>query len=98
MFYGYGILTTAAARAEFERYGVPGFRRFVGTTQLLGGLGVLLGLVFAPLGAAAAAGLTVMMGAGLVIRFRIHDAARLMLPAASLAAINAVLTVLFLLR
>lgn len=98
VFYGYGILATEAARDEFERYGVPGFRRFVGTTQLLGGFGVLIGLVFAPLGAVAAAGLTVMMCAGLIIRFRIHDAGRLMLPAASLGAINAILTALFLFR
>ena len=98
VFYGYGILSTAAARDEFERYGVPGYRRFVGSAQLLGGLGVLIGLVFAPLGAASAAGLTLMMCAGLIIRFRIHDAARLMLPAASLGAINAVLTALFIFR
>jgi hypothetical protein len=77
---------------------VPGYRRFVGTAQLLGGFGVLIGIAFAPLGAVAAAGLTVMMCAGLIIRFRIHDAARLMLPAASLGAINAILTALFLFR
>ena len=85
-------------RGEFERYGMPGVRRSVGATQLLGGAGVLIGLGSAPLGAVAAAGLTVMMVLGLVVRFRIHDAPRLMVPAASLGAINAVLTGLFLLR
>ena len=50
------------------------------------------------LATAAAAGLALMMGMGLVVRFRIHDAPRLMVPAASLGSANALLTLLFLLR
>lgn len=98
LFYGYETLFEQPPRGEFERYGMPGVRRFVGTAQLLGGAGVLIGLGFAPLGAAAAAGLTVMMVLGLIVRYRIHDAPRLMVPAASLGSVNAVLTVLFLLQ
>ncbi len=98
LHYGYEILASEPLRSEFERYGVPGFRLFVGTMQVLGGAGVLFGLAYPPLGAAAAAGLTVMMFLGLVVRLRIHDAPRLMLPAASLCALNAVLFALFLLR
>ncbi len=98
LFYGYETLFQDPPRGEFERYGMPGVRRLVGTTQLLGGAGELIGLWLAPLGAAAAAGLTLMMVMGLVVRFKIHDAPRLMVPAASLGAVNAVLLVLFLLR
>ncbi len=97
LYYGYETLFEDRTRVEFERYGVPHLRRFVGSMQLLGGVGILLGLGFAPLGAAAAAGLTVMMLLGLAVRVSIHDAPRLMVPAASLAAVNAVLAVLFLL-
>jgi hypothetical protein len=57
---------------------------------------VILGLALAPLGALAAAGLTALMVLGLIVRIRIHDAPRLMVPAASLATLNAVLVVLFL--
>jgi len=57
---------------------------------------VILGLASAPLGAVAAAGLTVLMVLGLIVRVRVHDAPRLMVPAASLGALNAVLVVLFL--
>ena len=98
LHYGYEILVGDPLRNEFERYGVPRFRRFVGSMQVLGGAGVLIGLGYAPLGAAAAAGLAVMMFLGLVVRLRIHDAPRLMIPAAFLCALNAVLTGLFLLR
>jgi uncharacterized membrane protein YphA (DoxX/SURF4 family) len=97
LFYGYEALFKERLRREFERYGMPRVRRWVGSTQLLGGAGVLIGLGFAPLGAAAAAGLTLMMALGVVIRFRIHDAPRLIVPAASLVAVNAALVGLFLL-
>lgn len=98
LFYGYETLFAHPPRGEFERYGMPGVRRFVGCTQLLGGAGVLVGIRFAPLGVVAAAGLTVMMCLGLLVRCRIHDAPRLMMPAASLGVVNAVLVVLFVLR
>ena len=64
--------------------------------EVLGGTAVILGLALAPLGAFAAAGLTAMMTLGLIVRIRIHDAPRLMVPAASLGALNALLVVMFL--
>jgi hypothetical protein len=96
LFYGYQTLVKDAPRDEFDRYEMPGARRVVGTMQLFGGAGVLLGLGFAPLGAAAATGLTLMMFLGLIVRFRLHDAPRLMIPAAALGLVNAVLMGLFL--
>ena len=65
--------------------------------QVLGGAGVIAGLAFRPLGVAAAAGLTTMMVLGLVVRYRIHDAPRLMVPAATLGLLNGALVVVFLL-
>lgn len=96
LYYGCRVLFRTASRAEFERYGMPALRRFVGVMEVLGGTAVLLGLALAPLGAFAAAGLTAMMVLGLIVRIRIHDAPRLMVPAASLGALNALLVVLFL--
>lgn len=96
LYYGFKILLQTSSRAEFERYGVPAVRRLVGLLQVAGGTAVILGLAVAPLGAAAAAGLATLMVLGLIVRIRIHDAPRLMVPAASLGALNAVLVVLFL--
>lgn len=98
LFYGYETLLKDPPRGEFERYGMPDLRRFVGSAQLLGGAGVLIGLGFAPLGAAAAGGLALMMLLGLIVRLKIHDAPRLMVPAGSLFFVNAVLIALFLSR
>ena len=94
--YGTRILFRAPLREEFTRYGMPKIRTFVGAMEVLGGTAVLLGLGFAPLGAFGAAGLALLMVLGLVVRIRIGDAPRLMVPAACLAAVNAVLVVLFL--
>ncbi len=96
LYYGFKILLRTESEEEFERYGVPAVRRLVGVLEVAGGMAVILGLAVAPLGAAAAAGLATLMVLGLIVRIRIHDAPRLMVPAASLGALNAVLVVLFL--
>lgn len=96
LYYGGKILLDNGSRDEFERYGVPAVRRLVGVLEVLGATGVMLGLVVSPLGALAAAGLAALMVLGLIVRIRIRDAPRLMVPAATLAALNAVLVVLFL--
>jgi uncharacterized membrane protein YphA (DoxX/SURF4 family) len=96
LYYGSKVLFQTASRGEFERYGVPAVRHFVGLMEVLGGTAVILGIAIAPLGALAAAGLTALMALGLIVRVRIHDAPRLMVPAASLGTLNAVLVVLFL--
>lgn len=94
--YGTDILFRVRLRDEFERYGMRRLRLLVGTLEVLGGLAVLIGLVFAPLGALGAAGLLALMVLGLRVRIRLHDTVRLMVPAAALAVVNAVLLGLFL--
>ncbi|MEO6629454.1 MAG: DoxX family protein [Aquihabitans sp.] len=94
--YGFRVLFRPAVKEEFERYGRPAVRQFVGLMEVLGGTAVILGLAIAPLGALAAAGLTALMVLGLVVRVRIHDPLRLMVPAAALGALNALLVGLFL--
>lgn len=94
-FYGGETLFANPPRGEFERYGMPNLRVFVGSMQLLGAAGVAIGIFVAPLGAAAACGLTMMMMLGLAARYKIHDAPRLMIPAGSLAILNAMLLFLF---
>lgn len=94
--YGSDVLFRERLRHEFERYGMPRFRIVVGTLEMLGGSAVLLGLAVAPLGALGASGLALLMVLGLRVRVRLHDPLRLMVPAATLALVNAALVVLFL--
>ncbi len=95
-YFGSVILFGRPPRGDFERYGMARFRVLVGSMQILGAVGVVVGLVVAPVGAAAAAGLTLMMLLGLATRWRLHDAPRLMVPAGTLAVLNATLVYLFL--
>ena len=95
-YYGFSCWCAERLRIEYRRYGVPHLRGILGTLQLLGATGVLLGLAFAPLGAAAAFGLSLMMVIGLIFRWKLGDQFRLMVPATSLAVLNTVLVLLFL--
>jgi len=93
--YGVEILRAPRLVAEFDRYGLPEARTLVGVLEILGGVGVMLGLAFAPLGVFAAAGLALLMAIGLAVRIRVGDGLALMAPAATLLVINGVLVVLF---
>ena len=97
-YYGGETLFGVRPRGEYERYGMPTVRVLAGSMQLLGAVGLLVGLRVTPIGVAAAAGLTLMMVLGLIVRYRVHDAPQLMVPAGTLAAINGALVVLFLAR
>jgi putative oxidoreductase len=61
---------------DFERYGYPEWFRFVtGGIETIGGLGLLVGLVFAPILAVLGGMLLIatMIGAVLTHRFRVDD-------------------------
>ena len=75
--------------AEFERYGVPGLRRWTGFLQILAGSGLLAGYVYRPFMLSAAGGLAVMMLVGVGIRIRIRDPWYATLPAFLLMLLNA---------
>lgn len=94
-YYGLRCIRSLESRQEYRRYGIPHLRVLNGTLQLCGAGGVILGLLFPPIGMAASFGLCAMMLLGLATRVRLRDRKRLMIPAASLAALNALLFVLF---
>ena len=93
--YGLDILFREHQRREFERYDLTRFQTLVGSAEIAGGLAVLVGLQIATLGVLASAGLAALMVLALIVRIRLRDPIRLLLPAATLLAINAALVVLF---
>ena len=95
-YYGVRCLVSPVLIAEYERYGMPHVRLWVGSLEILGAVGLLVGFVFAPLGAAAALGLAVLMVLGLGLRVGLRDTVAQMMPALLLAVINGVLVALFL--
>lgn len=89
-FLGYGIacLTTQHMVAEFERFGLSRFRRFVGALEFLGGLGLLAGYFHRPLLLLSSGGLTLLMLLGVWTRVRIRDSMLETLPAAAFLVLN----------
>ncbi len=88
LVYGTACVATDRMVAEFERYGLPGWRRITGSLEIAGGLGLLIGVWWPPLGIAAAGGLCALMVAGTWTRIRIRDSLRETLPAFSLMLVN----------
>ncbi len=96
--YGLRCIFSFEVRHEYRRYGIANLRVLNGSLQLLGACGVLAGLAVPLLGATAAGGLCVMMLLGLVTRHRLRDPWRARIPATTLAVLNGLLVLLFLVR
>ncbi|MFE6488441.1 DoxX family protein [Streptomyces sp. NPDC057757] len=76
-----GVMRRAAAHLGMS----PGLYRVIGALELAGAVGLLLGLASAPVGVAAATGLTLLMAAAAVVHLRHGDSPVRALPAAVLA-------------
>jgi hypothetical protein len=86
--YGLLCLFTSHMKLEFERYGLSRFRRLVGTLELAGGAGLLLGFAVPWVQLLAAAGLSLLMALGLATRLRVRDKLVSLLPALLLLLLN----------
>jgi uncharacterized membrane protein YphA (DoxX/SURF4 family) len=88
LFYGLSVLFTDAMKTEFERYGLPGLRKLTGLLEVAGALGLIAGYFVPGLTVAASAGLSLLMAAGLVVRFRSGDSLPEALQAGGMLLIN----------
>jgi hypothetical protein len=88
LYYGMTVLFANAMVAEFARFGLARFRKLTGILELLGSLGLILGYFLPQFTVAAAGGLTLMMGVGVVVRLRCGDSLADALPAFVMLLIN----------
>jgi uncharacterized membrane protein YphA (DoxX/SURF4 family) len=93
LVYGALCLFSNGMEEEFERYGLSRFRRLTGGLEVLGGLGLLVGLLVAEVMAVAAAGLALLMLLGVIARIRVRDPLLEIVPAAVLMVANLYLLV-----
>lgn len=98
ILYGLSCLFAPGMKREFERFGLPRFRVWIGVTQLVGAGALLTGFVFPAVGLAGAAGLAMQMLAGIGVRIRCRDGLTASLQAGIFLIINAVLTMTYVLR
>ena len=75
VFITYGLLCLLSDHMveEFKRYGLSKFRTLTGALEVLGGLGMFVGLFFKPLLLFSAGGLTILMLLGVITRIRVSD-------------------------
>ena len=73
LYYGVAAITTKTMQAEFERYGLDKFRVLTGCLQLLGGVGLLIGLKIPLILIISSAGLSLLMLMGFGVRIKIKD-------------------------
>lgn len=83
LFYGYACLFTEYMVNEFKRYGFPQFRLLIGTLEILGALGLLVGYLIPPIQILAAGGLAILMLCGCILRLKIRDSILQIIPAFS---------------
>lgn len=76
-------------KTEFVRYGLSAYRMPVGSLQILGALGLIIGYFSIPeLMLLAAGGLMALMVLGFVVRIKIKDSMLQSLPALFYALLN----------
>lgn len=75
-------------KIEFKRYSLEKLRIVTGFLEILGGLGLLIGLEYTFILKLAALGLAMMMIAALFVRIKIKDSPLQSVPALTLLLIN----------
>jgi len=77
LFFGvYSFFLTS----EFKRYGLAKFQKLTGCLQLLGAIGLLVGLKVDLILSISALGLTLLMLLGFIVRLKVKDGVLLSLP------------------
>jgi len=88
LYYGLSCLLSDGMMAEFRRFGLSRFRRLTGTLEVLGALGLVIGLLVPVVTLLASAGLALLMLLGVFTRIRVRDSVLETLPAAILLGMN----------
>jgi uncharacterized membrane protein YphA (DoxX/SURF4 family) len=91
LVYGLACFLSAHTKREFERYRLGSRRLLVGALQLVGAIGLVVGLSLPWAGRAAAVGLAVMMLVAVGVRIGIKDSLPQTTPALLYLALNAYL-------
>lgn len=90
-FLGYGIayFTSTKMKSEFKRFGLEKAGALTAILEILGALGLLVGLKYHPILLIAAAGLSLLMLVGVAVRIKVKDSVWVSLPAFFFMVLNA---------
>jgi hypothetical protein len=94
IYFGINCFYSKFIVSEFIRYGLARFRRLTGVLQIVGALGLLIGLYVYPLLLLLSSiGLALLMLAGFIVRIKIKDNFLKSSPAVMFAAINLIIAI-----
>lgn len=90
-FFGYAFsyFTKPHMKEEFKRFGLEKFGFTIILLEILGGIGLLVGLKFVFIEVISSAGLSLLMFAGIIIRIMVKDKIWIILPAFIYMVLNA---------
>jgi len=88
LFYGSACLFTQQMVDEFNRYGLPQFRKIIGVLEIAGAAGLILGYFLPIIQLLAAGGLALLMLCGCILRIKIKDSVPQILPAFTFLVLN----------
>lgn len=88
LFFGINYFTSQYLKNEFKRYGLEKFGPLTATLQMLGAVGLLVGLKVPLILSVASGGLALLMLLGFGVRIKIKDGFWLSLPSFLFALLN----------
>jgi len=81
LFYGISYFTSTKMKSEFKRFGLEKFGAVTAILELIGGLGLIIGLKFNPVLVVSSFGLALLMFLGVLVRIKVKDSILITLPA-----------------
>ena len=94
IFYGISYFKSTKMKSEFKRFGLEKFGTLTALLELLGAVGLIIGLRYQPILLVSAGGLAILMLIGLAVRIKIKDSLWLSLPALLYMILNAYIFVI----
>ncbi len=88
LFYGIVCCFSVQMKNEFKRFGLPKFAMLTGVLEILGGLGLLVGLKVPFVLLLSSGGLGLLMLLGVGVRIKVKDSVLLSTPAFVLMLLN----------
>jgi hypothetical protein len=90
-FFGYAVsyFITPHMKKEFKRFGLEKIGLLTILLELLGAMGLIVGLIFNPILIISSLGLALLMLVGLIVRIRLKDSIWISLPALFFMGLNA---------
>ncbi|CAN5568757.1 hypothetical protein BH10ACI4_BH10ACI4_13420 [soil metagenome] len=95
LIYGAFCAGTPSMVADFQRFGLPHLRVLTGVLEVLGGIGLLVGLKWRPALWISSAGLSLLMLIAFGVRLKMRDSAFLSAPSFGLMLLNLYILVRF---